>query len=292
MNKFLYGLVALLALGLPGMSWATPSNDNCTGFITSLPATISTPGTWCMTHGLSTEITNGYAITIDSDNVTIDCNGFSIENGPPNPATFAYAIYGADLRHTTVRKCRIAGFNIGVNITEGNRGISPGHVVEDNFFDGNYYLAVALEGDGAVVQRNQVLNTGGSLYYRDGVAISVSGTADIVDNSIRSKYAGANGIASGSNAGGNVSNNRVSNVSSDGANAVFAISIQDDPNQPVRGNPGFPVVRNNFVSGSDTTESLGITCDNPAARAENNVIGGFFWAFTGCGDAGGNDVMQ
>src|SRR6476659_860699 len=117
MNKFLYGLVALLALGLPGMSWATPSNSNCTGFITSLPATISTPGTWCMTHGLSTQITNGYEITIKSDNVTIDCNGFSIDNGPPNPATFAYAIYGADLRHTTVRKCRIAGFNIGVNIT-------------------------------------------------------------------------------------------------------------------------------------------------------------------------------
>ena len=49
---------------------------SCRGFIDSLPATITSGGTWCLDHDVATSMTSGAAIDIQSNNVTIDCNGF------------------------------------------------------------------------------------------------------------------------------------------------------------------------------------------------------------------------
>ena len=57
---------------------AAESYDNCSGFVTSLPAVITTQGTWCLTADLATAMTSGVAITIATNNVTIDCNNFKL----------------------------------------------------------------------------------------------------------------------------------------------------------------------------------------------------------------------
>ncbi|HEY0661599.1 MAG TPA: hypothetical protein VGD21_09825, partial [Lysobacter sp.] len=73
--------IAVLAILLagpvaPAPAQAAQSYDNCTGFIDSLPATITTQGTWCLRKDLSTAMSSGNAITIATNNVTIDCNDF------------------------------------------------------------------------------------------------------------------------------------------------------------------------------------------------------------------------
>src|SRR6185369_2787721 len=67
-----------LLLGTPRAASAAESYDNCTGFITTLPAVITTQGTWCLKQDLATAITSGNAITINTGNVTIDCNDFKL----------------------------------------------------------------------------------------------------------------------------------------------------------------------------------------------------------------------
>src|SRR4029079_11936992 len=50
----------------------------CGTVIASLPTVISTQGVYCLTHDLATNITAGKAIDIQTNNVTIDCNGYKI----------------------------------------------------------------------------------------------------------------------------------------------------------------------------------------------------------------------
>ena len=83
---------AFVAAGLASpASTAAESYDSCTGFIESLPATISTQGVWCLRRNLATAMTSGNAITITVNNVTIDCNDFKIgglaAGTPWTPAT-------------------------------------------------------------------------------------------------------------------------------------------------------------------------------------------------------------
>ena len=74
------GFLALLAMaGAPHVAQAAESYDSCKGFITSLPVSISTPGTWCLKQDLATSLASGNAVTILANDVTLDCNGFKID---------------------------------------------------------------------------------------------------------------------------------------------------------------------------------------------------------------------
>ena len=73
------GLLVLLGIAcFAAPVQAAESYDNCTGFIDSLPATISTQGTWCLRKHLYTSVTSGAAISVLTDNVTVDCNHFRL----------------------------------------------------------------------------------------------------------------------------------------------------------------------------------------------------------------------
>src|SRR5207342_2748301 len=101
----------LLALLLsPGLAKAAESYDNCSGTIVSLPATISTQGTWCLKQDLATAITSGAAITINTNNVTIDCNNFKLGGLAAGLGTSAVGIYASGRQNTKVRHCNIRGF--------------------------------------------------------------------------------------------------------------------------------------------------------------------------------------
>ena len=288
MNKFLFGLLALLALGLPGMSWATPSNDNCTGFITSLPATISTPGTWCMTQNLGMATNNAYAITVSSDHVTIDCNDFSLDGSSVGLATGSIGIYSYNVSHTIVRHCGIRGFFYGVLLDTVNRS-----VVEDNHLDANTYIGIALFGNELVARGNLVTHTGGTsggaiLSNAPAIAIRTSDGADveILDNTVdgvRATVGGGGtgiGISAVNAPGAYIAGNRVRNVAGDGAGLTKGISTYNDNGERA-------MVRDNDVSSSVGT---GLFCANANARIKNNVVGGFTTLVENCGDAGGNDL--
>src|SRR5262245_20959189 len=75
MRRLLAALLLSLFV-LPAV--AAESYDACAGFIDTVPTTISTQGVWCLRKDLATAVSNGAAISIEANNVTIDCNGFKL----------------------------------------------------------------------------------------------------------------------------------------------------------------------------------------------------------------------
>src|SRR5690242_4309124 len=95
------------ALLVPAAAAAAESYDNCSNTISSLPAVIATQGTWCLKGDLSTAITSGTAITINTNNVTIDCNNFKLGGLAAGAGTSTYGIFASNRLNATVRHCNV-----------------------------------------------------------------------------------------------------------------------------------------------------------------------------------------
>src|SRR5262249_15158039 len=85
------------------------SYASCVGFI-DVPTLIPRPGTWCLRQNLGTSITSGAAIWVNADYVTIDCNGFALDNLEAGSRTGATGVLSYRYSGITVRNCAIRGF--------------------------------------------------------------------------------------------------------------------------------------------------------------------------------------
>jgi hypothetical protein len=279
-------LLSLLALSsaAPRIALAAQSYDNCTGFITSVPAVITTQGTWCLKQDLATSIASGNAITVNTNNVTIDCNDFKLGGLAAGVGTTASGIYSMDRVNTTIRHCNIRGFEFGIFL-DGTVG--GGNVIEDNRLDANTSNGIRIFGDGSTVRRNLVFDTGGTTVTPSAYGIVSVYGVDIRDNTVSGVTAtsGGNGSAFGittlNAAASSVENNRVRGVLADGAGAAYAIN---------NFSTGRIVLRGNDVLGDAATGSFGIVCVDVNGSAENNEINGFDTALHNCSDDGDNTV--
>lgn len=279
-------LLVAFALSLGGAAaQAAESYDNCTGFITSVPTVITTQGTWCFSADIATSISSGEAITIATNNVTIDCNNFKLGGLAAGLGTNAFGVYSLSRLNNTVRNCSIRGFNRGL-FFEGIGG--GGHVVEDNRFDGNTYTALRVDGDGSVIRRNRVMDTGASTEDASAFGIYANGSVDILDNVVTGVTArvGGNGsctgIGTGNNISGSIDGNLVRDLVDDGAGVTAGISSNSGS---VRVS-----ISNNRVYGTALAGSLGLSCGSANASAMGNLVTGFVTGLNSCDDDGGNVV--
>jgi hypothetical protein len=282
----LLGLLALLLSSKP--AHAASGYDNCTGFITSVPTVISTPGTWCLKQDLTTAITSGGAVTIAANNVTVDCNDFHLDGRAAGLGTAAFGIYADNQTGNTVRHCNILGFHRGLYF----QGSGGHHLIEDNHFDHNAYNGLRVEGDALMIRRNLITATGGSTTDTSSYGITAFGSADIIDNTISgmSVASGSNGYIHGLeldlNANGNIVGNKVRGLKPDGTGTVVGM---------LNGDASRLVVRDNEFEGPGL--GIALLCDSSGSgdtmiRVKHNVIAGFTDSGIAnyCGDAGENDV--
>lgn len=276
-----------MAVLAPGSARAAEGYDSCTGFIDALPATITTPGTWCLRKDLATSISVGDAIRINfTNNVTIDCNGFKVGGLGAGLGTWAIGIAAQESSNVTVRHCNVRGFFIGLYL-QGSAG--RGHVVEDNRLDNNTTIGIFLEGDNSIVRRNLVMNTGPSAPGNGNTpsGIATIGTVDIIGNTVSGVVAWAgsdawvSGISSYASMGGSMIGNRVRGLLSDGTGSYWGMSANGENTRVT--------LRDNDIGGNG--KGYGISCghDQNTHRAAGNVINGFEYPLQ-CGDAGGNDI--
>ena len=252
---------------------AAESYDNCTGFIDSLPASISTQGTWCLRKDLATGMTSGNAIEVKTNNVVIDCNDFKIGGLAAGVSTQAIGIYaGSGRQNITVRNCTVRGFNHGIYLSGDN------HVVEHNRIDLSTLIGIRTEGDGNELRDNVVSSTGGRPAAGAAFAIYAHGT------------------------GGRVLDNRVHGVSAEleGSNQLSAgIEVMDGL---ARGNSvsgllpsGTPygirlyhsVARDNIVMQAGASTGFGIAClidggEAPTGFSHHNTIRHFAAPHVNC----------
>jgi hypothetical protein len=274
-------VLALLLVG-PRAARAAQSYDSCDGFITSLPAVISTQGTWCLKADLTTAMTSGSAITINTNNVTIDCNDFKLGGLAAGVGTQTNGISAIGRLNATVRHCNIRGFYQGVYF----QGITGGgHAVEDNRFDGNTFIGVVVEGDGSVVRRNRVVDTGGSSVADSPYGIETHYSVDVLDNTVSGVLATAGtngsptGIYSGSSIAGRIIGNGVRGLVPDGTGTNFGIYAAS----AVRVS-----IRDNDIDGNSVAIGIGLHCTNNSSHARGNLSVNFAFGLDACNDDGGN----
>jgi hypothetical protein len=275
-------IVSLTALLNPTTAQAAQSYDNCTGFITSLPATITTQGTWCLNADLTTAITSGNAITVAANNVTIDCNDFKLGGLAAGAGTLTTGIFADTRDNLTIRRCNIRGFYEGTYLLNGS-----GHLVEDNRFDSNTDYGVNVRSDRSIIRRNLVIATGGSSVAGSSFGIYSIGSVDVLDNTVNGVTAngtnnGAYGILTGNNFDGSISGNRVRGLVKTGTGVAYGI---------YNSNSDRITLRNNDVVGDGSVGSVGLRCTNVLGRTLNNVVSAFATGISGCTDVSGNDIV-
>jgi len=271
----LFASLVVASLYTPGAARA--ETINCTN-ITSLPATITTQGVYCLKQDLSTALASGNAITIATNNVSIDCNGFKIGGLAAGPGTQAIGIRAENRLNAVIRNCNVRGFSFGMFLQGG------GHVVEDNRLDGNTTMGVIVMGDGSVVRGNRVFDTGGST-SPSAPFIGIYGVynLDLIDNTVSGVMAtpgsgqAAIGIYASNVYAGAIDGNRVRDLVADGAGPTFGL---------VTAASGTLSLRGNQIAGSGV--GTGLACSSPMGVASGNHVLGFATAVDNCYDGGGN----
>ncbi|MEZ0472243.1 hypothetical protein [Luteimonas salinilitoris] len=221
MAKYLKSMVILGALS--GYGYSTPAaaeTVNCTN-ITSVPTVITTQGVYCLKQHVSAALASGAAITVNTNNVTIDCNEFKVGNLAAGPGTNAVGILATARQNVNVRNCGIRGYRTGIQMLDGS------YRVEDNVLDFNTQTAIHVSGAGSAIRGNEIVDTGNT--GLPGVTtfhgIFGEGDVDVIDNLIDGVVAsgGSNGTAYGIRTddmnGGTVKGNRVRNLARDGTGA-------------------------------------------------------------------------
>ena len=284
---FRVALLAILALALlPRAALAAESYDNCAGTVTSLPATISTAGVWCMNSDLTTSMTSGMAIKITSNNVTLDCNDFRLGGLGAGAATATTGIAVMEKSNVTVRNCNVRGFLYGVYLGGSS------NVVEDSRFDANTRLGVYVSGYDFLVRRNSITHTGGTPTYTDNYGILAYGATGVIEDNFVSEVAGntqayAWASATGIFAGADYTvlrRNDISGISSGSDSTAAGIVSSGAKNK----------LLDNTVSAlsSGTGQRRGLSCTgDPTSVAIRNTVSNatsVATAFYACTDGGGN----
>ena len=277
-----FALLWLPLAAAPG-AFAAESYDNCTGFIDTLPANITTQGTWCLRKDLSTAMTSGAAITINTNNVTIDCNDFKIGGLAAGAGTEAIGIIAESRLNVTVRRCTVRGFSTGVQVRD-----TGGTIIEDNRLDSNFFTGVHVSGSDSVIRRNLIVDTGGSTLTEIVAGIWVFRGVHVVDNTISGVMAapGSGGYAIGIQmflGSGSIVGNRIRGLVPDSGGAAYGIRLTSTARLNIR---------DNDVFGPGGAGSVGVGCGDTKVWIRGNVINGFAMSTSTCGNAGGNDLFN
>jgi parallel beta-helix repeat protein len=283
MKHQLLASAVLLSCGLCGQALAAESYDNCAGYIDTLPATISTQGVWCLRQDVNTALASGAAITIATNNVSVDCNHFKIGGLAAGAGTKATGIIADTRNNATVRNCNVRGFYVGAALS------GSGHVIEDNRFNNNTGTGIYVEGDGSVIRRNLVAETGRSSVSSTAAGIVTRFDVDVIDNTVSAVSAttGADreayGISAADNASGSIRNNRIRNLDVGGAGSSFGI---------YNAASSHVVMKDNHVIGDGSADStIGIACTDDSGMTRDNVVNGFQTGVALCDDDG-TDVVK
>ncbi len=266
-NKFIKTLNLITLLLVAPAAW--PETINCTP-ITTLPYVITVQGNYCFTGDLATAMTTGNAIEIQTNNVTIDMNGWKLGGLAAGAGTQSHGIYAYRRKNITIRNGTIRGFMVGVRLDDVSPyTTSQGHLIEDIRTDKNTYVGLSVQGRGSIVRRNQVVDTGGSTLVIDAYGIILYGPGSrILNNDVNATVVTGSNKAYGlyirNAVGAVVEGNRISDTKADISTAYGIFITSNDV-----------VVEDNRIAGNGSTAfvfGIYIVVSNNVLVASNRII--------------------
>jgi hypothetical protein len=196
-RKFLAltGTVAAGSAVLPELAFATPIT------ISSLPATISSSGSYVIAANHNLNMAQGAAITVNANDVTIDLQGFTISNIAAGVGTAAVGVYSLHRNRVTVRSGTLSGFHTGVML-HGER-VAGGCVAEDLSLTDCTAAGIMISGSSSLIRRNVINSSLRSSAFCAassntgilGIGVSLAAHSRITDNVITFTNTGATDFA-------------------------------------------------------------------------------------------------
>lgn len=146
--------------------------------ITRVPFTITSPGRYCLSKHIKTTMVTGKAITIESDNVVLDMNGFTLE-GVLDENTEAIGIYALHRNNLTIKNGSISGFNTAIflDAESSDLPIIPcdNNIIEQIRAVGNLNYGIRTAGDGNIVRNNVIQEFSHTGIHMEGQHIEQEG---------------------------------------------------------------------------------------------------------------------
>lgn len=280
-------LFALTVLATAALCMAARAETTECMEITAVPAVITKQGIHCFKQDFGTAITSGNAIEIQTNNVTIDMNGYKLGGLAAGAGTMANGIYAEGKKNITIRNGTIRGFHSGILLTVVGGVISEnssGHLIEDIRADGNRLNGIAAIGYNIVIQKTYVIDTGSSDVEDHAYGIFVAGFNIRVENNMVndvSETMEATGIYLHLMSNAYINNNQIFEINSSTSDYGIAVS----------GASMNMSVSNNQIYNSSSTASTGIIDTDDSSEGLDcigNVVRGYTKSQTGCDYLSGN----
>ncbi len=251
----------------------------CKG-IRKVPYKIMKPGSYCLKRNLTFKDkgTDGAAISINGDNVTLNFSGYKICTNGFNEQTEAIGVSAEDYDNISIRNGMTCGFHTGVRLSGGT-----GHVIEDMQIDLSYTRAIAvINAESVIVRKNRITRTGGnglnvSAY---GILVYEGSEARVIDNDVSntSRNLSDSQRAYGISITGDTSiaeNNRVTNSTD------YGIYFSN--------NTDVFAFNNRILNSTDGV--IGLRFNTTPSLYKDNMIGGFTTPVRSGTDGGGNAIL-
>jgi hypothetical protein len=224
---------------------------------------------------------SGNAITIDSDYVVIDLNGYGILN-TSHFGTYANGVYAWQRKNITIKNGSIYRFFAGIFLEDSYPfSVSTGHLVENVKLDNIRAYGILLHGSDMVIQNNIITSTGGHTISEESYGIALAGANNFVYNNtvtntfMRSSAVLAVGIYPRYAHGCVVEFNRIINPAIGSGNS-YCIRIKQCDNV---------IVSNNRMS----TAIFGLGFDISTGKYRNNLAINCTTPYVGGSDMGNNN---
>ena len=161
-------LVRCTVVGLVWCGWSGTAvwaeTTACTA-ITTVPFTITTPGIYCVTQDITTNLAAGNAIEIDASNVVLDLNDHKLGNLAAGLGTTARGIRAVNRTNITIKNGTVRGFEFGILLDKSGAGAPQGYIVEGIRADLITYTGIAVVGTGNIIRNNLIVATGGTTAF-------------------------------------------------------------------------------------------------------------------------------
>ena len=243
--------------------------------IETVPVVITVQGIYCLKHDLVTSITSGTAILVNTNNVTIEMNGFKLGGLGGGTSTTAYGIASYSRQNVTVRNGTVRGFYNNVYLLGG-----LGHIVEDLRLDNARGNGLFLAGTNLIARNNFITNTGdGAGSSAAGIYVDSGYHVSIIGNIIGSvsETSSSNGIRV-----------EFAEQSSIDSNEIHGIVGGGTKNGIYIGGGVSNVLRNNIVTTSTGSTRIGAFSSTDVC-VRNAVTATFITPYTGCETSREND---
>jgi hypothetical protein len=186
MKRF-HQLAALALLASPAAVFA----QSCTQ-LTSVPVTITQPGKYCLANDFTINSTNAKAITIASNDVTLDCDGHMLKNLATSNAGSSAGIVLSSRNNVTIQNCRIiGGFQNGIDATQVQTQPNKNFYIQirDNYIAGPFWHGIRAYGSAIEVTGNKIYDIGGQLNsYAIGIRVGGSTASNFKFHVVRDNY--------------------------------------------------------------------------------------------------------